>query len=252
MIHFREDASDPTPALEMDEVAHRFGSRWILRGCTLRILPGEAVALIGGNGTGKTTLLRVAATLLRPTRGEGRVLGHDIRRDAVKVREHIGMMGYSAGLYEDLTATENLRFSEMMRGQAAAAASIPQVLAEVGLARHAEARVRGFSSGMRRRLALARILLHPPKLLLLDEPYAALDDQGVDLINDVVRRIVAEGGAVLAATHDLPLASRVMERTVRIEAGVLHEVEPPAVKRLHVVPAVPSWNSDEVEVVTCR
>jgi heme exporter protein A len=248
MLRLR-DAAAETPALELDGIAHRFGSRWILRGCAMRIMPGEAVALIGGNGAGKTTLLRVAATLLRPTRGEAKVLGHDIRRSAAQVREHIGMMGYSAGLYEDLTAAENLRFAVKMRGESTAAAGIPEVLEEVGLARHADARVRGFSSGMRRRLALARVLLHPPKLLFLDEPYAALDEEGVERINEVVLRIKGQGGAVLAATHDLPIASRVMERTVRLEAGILHEIEP----RIRVVSATsPEWDTDGIGVATCR
>jgi heme exporter protein A len=248
MIRFGEQGT-AVPTLELDGIAHRFGSRWVLRGCALRIQAGEAVALIGGNGAGKTTLLRVAATLLRPTRGEGKVLGHDIRRGAAQVREHIGMMGYSAGLYEDLTATENLRFSVKMRGEPTSGAGIAEVLREVGLARHADARVRAFSSGMRRRLALARVLLHPPKLLLLDEPYAALDEEGVERVNEVVLRITGQGGAVLAATHDLPIASRVMERTVRLEAGLLAEVEP----RIRVVSATsPAWDADGIGVATCR
>jgi heme exporter protein A len=243
MIRFREPEPE-VAALTLAGIAHRFGSRWILRGCDLRVMPGEAVALIGGNGTGKTTLLRVASTLLRPTRGEASVLGHDVRRDAGSARAHIGMMGFSAGLYEDLTAEENLRFAERMRGTAVVPGRLAAVLAEVGLTRHADARVRAFSSGMRRRLALARVLLHPPRLLLLDEPYAALDDEGVDLVNGVIARITGDGGAVLAATHDLPLAHRVVARTVRIAAGVLSEVEVPA-------PALAGWGAGG-EAVTCR
>jgi heme exporter protein A len=251
MIRIGTPAPD-APALELDGIAHRFGSRWVLRGCQIQILPGEAVALVGGNGTGKTTLLRVAATLLRPTRGEGRVLGHDLRRDAAGARGHIGMMGFSAGLYEDLTAVENLSFAVRMRGESARAAPIRQVLDEVGLARHADARVRGYSSGMRRRLALARVLLHSPRLLLLDEPYAALDDEGVERINDVIRRVVGEGGAVLAATHDLPRASQVMERTVRIEAGTLHEVREPLLQVLAGGLTAGGAPHPAREVATCR
>lgn len=218
---------DDGPAvLELDGVAHCFGSRWVLRGCSLRLAPGEAAALVGGNGTGKTTLLRIAATLLRPRRGGGRVLGRDLVREPQSVREHVGMIGYSAALYEDLSALENLRFAVRMRGRRPAEAELHRVLDEVGLARHRDARVRGFSSGMRRRVALARVLLDPPALLLLDEPYAALDNEGVERVNNVVRRIRAAGGAVLAATHDLPRASGVMERVIRLERGRLHEPEP--------------------------
>jgi heme exporter protein A len=214
------------PVLQLSRVAHRFGPRWVLRGCSLTVEAGEAVALLGGNGAGKTTLLKVAATLLRPSRGSGRVLGCDLLTDPDGARGSIGMMGFSPGLYEDLTADENLRFACRMRGEIPDDLKIHAVLEEVGLGEHARLRVRGFSSGMRRRVALARVLLHTPRLLLLDEPYAALDDEGADRINDVIRRIVAAGGAVVAATHDLPRARGVVDRVVRIEGGLLHEIAP--------------------------
>ena len=211
-------------ALRLDGIAHRFGPRWVLRGCSLRVELGEAVALIGGNGAGKTTLLRIAATLLRPSRGSGRVLGCELRGEAARIRGEVGLLGYSPALYEDLTAAENLRFACRMRGGHADAAAIARVLDEVGLQAHAGARVRGFSSGMRRRVALARILLHEPKLLLLDEPYAAFDAEGIELVNTLMRRITSRGGAVLVATHDLPRASRVIDRLVQMERGLLTEM----------------------------
>jgi heme exporter protein A len=216
------------PVVEVADIAHRFGPRWVLRACTLRLDPGEAAAITGGNGTGKTTLLLILSTLLRPTRGGGRVLGHDLRRQAAEVRERVGMVGYRAALYEDLTAAENLRFAMHMHGRRGDDGEIARVLEEVGLARHAHLRVRGFSSGMRRRVALARVLLRPPELLLLDEPYAALDEAGVEVVNGVVRQVLARGGAVAAATHDLPKGQEVMTRVVRLEAGCLHELPPRA------------------------
>jgi heme exporter protein A len=214
------------PVLELEKIAHRFGPLWVLRGCSLTVQPGEAVALLGGNGAGKTTLLKVAATLLRPSRGGGRVLGCDLLTDPGGARGGIGMMGFSPGLYEDLTADENLRFACRMRGDLPDDRRIREVLDEVGLTAHAHKRVRGFSSGMRRRVALARVLLHIPGLLLLDEPYAALDDEGAQRVNDVIRRVVAAGGAVVAATHDLPRAKGVVDRVVRIDEGLLFEIEP--------------------------
>jgi heme exporter protein B len=215
---------DVRPALELERVAQRFGKSWVLRGCSLTVAPGEAVALLGSNGAGKTTLLRIAATLLRPTRGEGRALGRDLRREAAAVREEVGLLGSSAALYEDLTAAENLRFACRVRGAPADEARIARVLEEAGLADRAEVRVRELSSGMRRRVGLARLLLHPPRLLLLDEPYASFDADGVERVNALAARVKEAGGAVLIATHDLPRAVPVVDRVLRLEDGVLLEV----------------------------
>lgn len=207
------------PAVELAGLARRFGRRWALRGVDLRVEPGEAVALVGRNGSGKTTLLRVIATLLRPTRGLVRVAGMDVVREAAAVREHVGMMGHAPGVYDDLTATENLRFALRMMGRAADADRIADALAWVGLAAEAHERVRTFSSGMRRRLVLARLRLQQPSVLLLDEPYASFDADGVELLNAFIRETADRGGAVVVATHDLARGERVLERVVSLDAG---------------------------------
>src|SRR5690606_13760869 len=115
-------------------LARRFGRRWALRGVSFRIELGEAAALVGRNGGGKTTLLRVVATLLRPTRGRVRVAGRDVVGEAAAVREHVGLMGHAPGLYDDLTAAENLRFAVRMMGRAVEEKGIAEALAAVGLA----------------------------------------------------------------------------------------------------------------------
>jgi heme exporter protein A len=207
------------PAVELSGIAKRFARRWVLRGADLQVKRGEAVALMGKNGSGKTTMLRVVATLLRPTRGTGRVFGYDIVKEAGDVREKIGVLGHHAGLYDDLTAAENLRFSLRMAGLPADPVLIETALDEVGLAAEHKERVRGFSAGMRRRLALGRLLLRQPELLLLDEPYAAFDPAGVDLINRFARKIASAGGTVIVVTHDYARAREVVDRVVRIENG---------------------------------
>lgn len=208
-------------AVEVEGLARRFGRRWALRGVSLRVEPGEVVALAGHNGSGKTTLLRVVATLLRPTRGVVRVCGRDVVGDAAGVREHVGMMGHIPGLYDDLTAAENLRFAVRMLGRRVEAGRIAEALGAVGLEAEAGERVRGFSAGMRRRLALARLRLQGPDVLLLDEPYASFDADGVDLLNGFIRETANRGGAVMVATHDLGRGSGVVERVVVLEAGRL-------------------------------
>ena len=211
------------PAVALHGVARRFGRRWVLRGADLIVQQGESVALMGKNGSGKTTLLRVIATLIKPSRGSGKVLGLDLLEDASQVRELVGLLGHHSGLYDDLTASENLRFSLRMAGQPHDAKLVEPVLEQVGLREHGQERVRGFSAGMRRRLALARLFLRQPQLLLLDEPYAAFDQSGVDLVNRYAREVVGRGGAVIVVTHDFARARTAVDRVQRIEEGrILH------------------------------
>ncbi len=207
------------PALELSGVARRFGRRWALRGVDLVSPPGVVIALTGRNGSGKTTLLRICATLLRPTRGTGTLFGQDLVRGAARLRGHVGFLAHETGLYGNLTAEENLVFSLRMSGMHADHAQITRVLEEVGLLRERHERARGFSSGMRRRLALARLLLRPPALLLLDEPYASFDVEGVEQVNRFAARIGAGGGIVLVATHDLRRAEPIVQREVHLENG---------------------------------
>jgi heme exporter protein A len=210
-------------AVELNGIARRFGRRWVLRGAELRVQQGVAVALMGRNGSGKTTLLRVVATLLRPTRGSGRVFGLDLVKDAGQVRESVGLLGHHSGLYEDLTALENLRFSLRMAGLPFHVRRVQEALDRVGLTEESHERVRGFSAGMRRRLAFARILLRPPRLLLLDEPYAAFDPPGVAMVNAFAREIVRTDGAVIVVTHDLARARPAVDRVLHIESGKIQE-----------------------------
>lgn len=205
--------------LELRGIARRFGLRWALRGVSLTVSPSEVVAILGRNGSGKTTLLRVAATLLRPTAGHGTVAGYDLVRDAHRVREAIGFFGYSPGLYDDLTATENLVFALRMQGGGVDRSAVARALAHVGLAGEADERPRGFSAGMRRRLALARLTLWQRELYLLDEPYASFDEGGVRLMNEFIVEAKRRGAAVVLATHDIERAAEVADRSVTLEAG---------------------------------
>lgn len=207
------------PAVAIAGVARRLGHRWALRSATLRVEAGEVVALVGHNGSGKTTLLRILATLLRPTRGDGRVCGLDLVQDAYRIRERIALLGHSPGLYGDLTAHENLEFCQRMCGQPPDAAAIRTALERVGLERDADERVRTFSSGMQRRLALARILIRRAELVLFDEPFASFDADGVARVNDFLAEHKARGGSAVVATHDLGKAAAVIDRVWSITTG---------------------------------
>jgi len=210
-------------ALVLRGISRRFGRRWVLRGVDLDVFAGEALGLTGRNGSGKTTLLRICATLLRPTRGGGTIFDARLLAEPGLIREKVGYLAHDAGLYGNLTARENLIFAERMAGRRADPDALSRALDDVGLARDAGERVRGFSAGMRRRLALARLLLRPPSLLLLDEPYASFDVDGIDRVNEFANEIKARGGIVLIATHDLRRALPVIDRHISITDGrVVH------------------------------
>ena len=216
-----------TSAVALEHVARRFGTHWALRGVTTRIEAGEAVGLMGHNGSGKSTLLRVLSTVLRPSAGEGWVFGHHLVRDAIGVRAAVGFLAHSPGLYDDLTARENLRFATAMLGRGTA--EIDATIERVGLWRERDQRVRGFSAGMQRRLALARLLLGRPRLLLLDEPYNNLDTEGIALVNEIVAEVRAQGGAAFIVIHDRRQGDGVVDRVVTLRRGaVVTEVDPDA------------------------
>ena len=209
------------PAIEVRAVTRRFGSRWVLRGVDLQVACGSIVALTGRNGSGKTTLLRILSTLLRPTRGTVFAFGVDAVAHPDTARARLGFLAHNPGIYDDLTADENLSFAQRMYGLSPDPSQRTAIIERVGLAEARTERTRGFSSGMRRRLALGRILLRPPALLLLDEPYASFDAEGIELVNDVTRETAARGGAVIIATHDMDRASAVVDAQVDIHDGII-------------------------------
>jgi heme exporter protein A len=215
--------------LKLQGLARRFGARWALRGITLHVQPGEVVGIMGHNGSGKSTLLRVVSTALRPSAGEGWVFGHHLLREAVAVRRHIGFLAHAAGLYEDLTADENLIFAARMFG--VDESGIAPVLDRVGLTGVRHERVRGYSAGMQRRLALARLVLGVPRLLLLDEPYNNFDTQGIELVNHVIRDARDRGGSARVVLHDRRQGEHGLDRVIVLGRGVVVVGQSPAPAR---------------------
>ncbi len=211
--------SQPDRAIVVSALGKRFGARWVLRGVSLEVSRGEVVGLLGPNGSGKSTVLRIVGTLLKPNAGTAVVNGLDVVRDASGVRGDVGYLAHTPGLYDDLTARENLRFAADMLG--VPYTSVMVTLERVGLDRVADNRVRGFSAGMQRRLALARLILRNPRVLLLDEPYSNLDAEGVGLVNSVITGIVRAGGAALVALHELAPARAMLDRTLTLAEGRL-------------------------------
>ncbi|HEY7520871.1 MAG TPA: heme ABC exporter ATP-binding protein CcmA [Methylomirabilota bacterium] len=205
--------------IRLCDVRKVFAAQPVLDGASLEVRRGEAVALLGGNGAGKTTLLKIVATVLRPTAGQVFVAGHDAVRDAEGVRARVGFAGHGAWVYDDLTATENLRFWATLGGRASSDAELTAALAAVDLDRTGSARVRTFSAGMKRRLSLARLTLFQPAVLLLDEPFGGLDQRAKKWLEGQLETFKSRGGAVLMVTHSFGRELGVADRIAILAGG---------------------------------
>jgi ABC-type multidrug transport system ATPase subunit len=202
------------PAIELEGLTRRYGDREALAGVTLSLEPGASLVVFGPNWAGKTTLLRILATLLRPHGGTARVLGRDLPRDGWAVRGRIGFLGHAPLLYRDLTARENLRFHARLHG--APETRIDELLERVGLAARADDPVHTYSRGMVQRAAVARAVLHDPEVVLLDEPTANLDPRARRRFIELIGRLPA---TKLVATHDLEMVLELCQRAVLLDAG---------------------------------
>ena len=209
------------PVLELHGVAKLYGRTAALRATSLRVEQGQTLALLGPNGSGKTTLLKIVAGAITPSLGHGSILGRDMVAERPALRSQVCLLASESYLYEDLTALENLRFILTMSGRRVIHEEVRRVLAEVGLAARAGERVRSFSSGMKRRLGLARVLLFQPALLLLDEPYNSLDEGGAELVDALVRRTSQEARSTILATHDADRALALTDLVVMLRQGTV-------------------------------
>jgi heme ABC exporter ATP-binding subunit CcmA len=190
-----------------------------LAGIDLDVGRGDIVLLRGPNGAGKTTVLRVCAGLVPVVRGEARVLGCDLPRDARAVRRRVGLLGHDSALFDELTVAANVTF--WGRACRADRADTEAALAVVGLAeRLRDVPVGRLSAGQRRRASLACLLARRPELWLLDEPHAGLDNDARDVLDGLVHQAVAQGATVVMSSHELDRAEQLAHRVVELDAGV--------------------------------
>ncbi len=195
----REGSADH--ALSLRGVQRRMGRETVLAGIDIEVAPGRLVVLRGSNGSGKTTLLRLLATRLRPHAGTGTVFGYDLLREPEAVRARVGLLRAEGGSYPVLTGSENLALATALTGRGSDADALT-ALRRVGLEEAASKQVRYYSSGMKKRLGLARQLLVDPDLWLLDEPYAALDEEGKSLVDECLVEARGRGRTILLASHE--------------------------------------------------
>ncbi|MCB1324244.1 MAG: ATP-binding cassette domain-containing protein [Spirochaetales bacterium] len=210
-------------AIEADGLAKSYGKTRALRGIDLAIRRGSVYGILGPNGAGKTTTIRILTTLIKPTGGSARVLGHDVVREAADVRSKICLTGQHASLDEDLTGQENLVLIARLFGLGwrSARARAAELLAAFDLEEFARRLVRTYSGGLRRRLDIAAGLILIPEIVFLDEPTTGLDPRSRNQVWDIVRTIAAEGTTVLLTTQYMEEADRLADRLAVIDHGRL-------------------------------
>lgn len=215
------------PAVELRGAGRVFGERVALRPLDLAIERGEIFGLLGPNGSGKTTTLRILATLIAPTQGAAAVLSRDVVGEAMAVRRQIGVMPEKPSLYERLTIEDNLRFWAEAHQLPDPGGACTQALEFVGLSNRRGERVGQLSKGLKQRVALARAIVHRPPVLLLDEPSSGLDPSAAVAMEGMIRELVRDGATVMMNTHRLAEAERLCDRVAILREGELLEVGTP-------------------------
>ncbi|MGB5202184.1 MAG: cytochrome c biogenesis heme-transporting ATPase CcmA [Sedimenticolaceae bacterium] len=205
------------PALQIDALSCVRGDRTLFRDLNFGLGAGELLHLKGENGSGKTTLLRALAGLLLPESGEIRWHGDNIRRLREEYSRHLLYLGHLNGIKGDLTAVENLRIASVLDGFRLTESRAWEVLGEIGLRGHEDLPSKHLSQGQKRRVALARLLVNRASLWVLDEPFTALDVTAVQLLQEVIRHHIDNGGLAVVTTHQA--VAMIGEQTRSITLG---------------------------------
>lgn len=213
------------------DVTKRYGHLIAVESLDLHLCAGDVFGLVGANGGGKTTTLRILAGILRPDRGRGHVLGLDLTNEASEIRKHIGYMSQRLSLYSDLTVHQNLRFRADVYGVQNRGVTVANAIREFELEPFAQARARQLSGGWARRLQLAAALIHSPKLIFLDEPTAGLDVASRHEVWRRIDRMAAQGAGVIVSSHDLAEAERCSRAALLSEGRVVAAGTPDEIAR---------------------
>ncbi|MGC6588839.1 heme ABC exporter ATP-binding protein CcmA [Paenibacillus sp. Dod16] len=201
----------------------RAGDKTILQGIDLEINRGETVAILGSNGAGKSTLLKIFALLSKPTYGELKIDNMAVRDHEAHIKRMIGYLPHSSMLYDHFSPMENLIYYGSLYAVENANEKADALLEEVGLSLFRHEPVKNFSRGMQQRLAVARAIIHSPRLLLLDEPHTGLDQQAIMLLNKVIVRMKEKGVTTLMVTHDFKMAAEVCDRIIILQNSCVAE-----------------------------
>ncbi len=207
------------PTILCRNLSKAYGYTPALRGLNFSAASGEIVALIGDNGAGKSTLLKVLATLLRPDSGECRLMGVDVSSETLKARQHLGYLGHDSMLDRALTLRENLQLFAKLYGSTLSRCE--ELITQLGAAAFADNPIGELSRGQEQAAALGRAMVHKPGVLLLDEPFNALDPEARKRLVALLKEEAKRGTTVLFSTHDIDGATGTASRVVRMAAGCI-------------------------------
>ena len=212
-------------AIKVQGLSKSFGARKAVDDVSFALPEGAFLSIFGPNGAGKTTLLRVLSTLARPSAGEVRVCGVDLKEEPDKVRERIGLISHQSMLYPDLTAQENLMLYAELYGIPNPQARVDELLDAVGLSYRRLDPVRTFSRGMTQRTSIARALVHDPQVVFLDEPYSGLDPHAVEVFDELIITM-REGRTFIMVSHDLQKGFDMCTHALVMAKGQIVSFEP--------------------------
>jgi len=209
------------PVLSLRSLHKRFGPKVAVEALSLDVPAGSMLGLLGPNGAGKTTTLSMATGLLRPDGGSAHVLGADVWRDPVAAKARMGVLPDGVRMFDRLTGAELLRYTGLLRGMAEAdvTARASELLAALGLDTAASTLVVDYSAGMRKKIGLACALIHAPRLLVLDEPFEAVDPVSGEAIRSILRGFVGSGGTVVLSSHVMELVESICDRVAIVAEG---------------------------------
>jgi ABC-2 type transport system ATP-binding protein len=197
-----------TAVIDVHDLVKRYGSKTVVDRVSMTVEEGQIVGFLGPNGSGKTTTIRIMCGLLTPDEGSGRVLGHDILTEGLKIKRDVGYMTQRFSFYEDLTIAENLGFVARLYQLKPVGRHVDETLEDLGLTTRRDQLAGTLSGGWKQRLALAACIMHQPKLLLLDEPTAGVDPKARREFWDEIHRLAQRGLTVLVSTHYMDEAER--------------------------------------------
>lgn len=205
--------------IEIKGLTKHADDKLILRGIDLNIIRGETVAILGPNGAGKSTILKIIATLMKPTSGVVKINDLELKDNAMKIKKMLGYLPHSSLLYDHYSPLENLVFYGSAYGIPDVENRAADLIKQVGLSYFQNEPVKNFSRGMVQRVAIARAIIHDPPLLLLDEPHTGLDQGAIAILNQVILGMKEKGTTTLMVTHDLKQAAEICDRAIIIKNG---------------------------------